>query len=215
MPGFRDLTGKRFGRWQVLELVGKRRDARHQFIWRCRCDCGTEKTVSGSTLKLGTSVSCGCYKRERSTTHGMDGTPTYKAWSAMLARCNNPKSKEYHNYGGRGIRVCEAWHKFEPFFADMGERPAGLSIDRIDNDGNYEPENCRWADWKQQNRNRRNNKMMEFRGERISLAELAERHGLGYRLVWRRIKRGLSAEEAVSQNNLRWGKSSPKHASEG
>jgi hypothetical protein len=146
----------------------------------------------------------------------MEGTPTYNAWAHMLDRCNNPNSMGYHLYGGRGIRVCEAWHKFEAFFADMGVKPDGLSLDRINNDGGYELGNCRWATLKQQNRNQRDTPMVDFGGKRISTAELAERHGLSRKLVLARIKRGLSAEEAVSLNKFsRWGTVSSKHVSEG
>lgn len=122
----------------------------------CRCDCGAEKTVAGNTLRLGDARSCGCLIVDTQTKHGMYGTPTYGSWSRMIARCTNPKSNRYKYYGGRDIKVCERWMLFVNFYADMGMRPSTKhSIDRIDNDGDYEPRNCRWATAKEQSANKR------------------------------------------------------------
>jgi hypothetical protein len=135
----------------------------------------------------------------------MEGTPTYRTWANMLTRCRNPKDKQYHRYGGRGIKVCERWESFSSFLADMGMRPDGKSLDRIDNEGNYEPGNCRWATVKQQSRNRTNTPRILFNGKMISTAELAELHGLPRRRILARIKRGLSVEEAIVPQKLgRW-----------
>ena len=163
-----DLVGRWFGWWLVLAIHPKRvRYGRHghavSVLWLCRCKCGTERVVFGSNLRQGLSTSCGCLKREktreRNTKHGHacrgKVTRAYTRWLGMLQRCSDPNHAAYCYYGARGISVCERWLKFENFYADMGDPPPGLSIDRIDNNGNYEPDNCEWATPLQQNHNRR------------------------------------------------------------
>ncbi len=156
-----NLVGERFGRLVVHQFV--RKDANWNTWWLCQCDCGGSKTVARYNLVTGNTSSCGCLqlasiKRVGASTkrHGMWNTPEYKAWQMLRHRCYNPKAAGYKNYGGRGIKVCERWQSFDAFIEDMGRRPApDLSIDRINNDGNYEPSNCRWATKKEQVINRR------------------------------------------------------------
>jgi len=149
-----DLTGKRFGRWAVIALHPERSRG-GQAMWACRCRCGTWRVVPGYNLRSGASRSCGCYRRERSTTHGLSDTRAYACWHNMLQRCFNPKHPSYSDYGGRGVGVHADWLSFENFFADMGDPPNGLSIERFNNDAGYQPNNCGWATPSMQVLNRR------------------------------------------------------------
>lgn len=151
--------GQRFGRLTVIEQTSIRK--RGQFLWRCTCDCGTERLIERSSLGNGNSTSCGCIRREkivaRCSRHGNavrgSHSRAWHSWRGMIERCTSPDHIAYSRYGGRGITVCERWRDFANFIADMGERPSNRSIDRINNDGNYEPGNCRWATQSEQNRN--------------------------------------------------------------
>jgi hypothetical protein len=154
-----DLTGRVFGRLTVEGFAGK--DRHHNRLWHCRCACGNSTVVRSRCLLMGSTRGCGCLQREfirqRNTTHGKSDLPEYQAWADLIQRCTNPNVEYYDCYGGRGISVCSRWlNSFEAFFEDMGSRPSPKhSIDRINNDGNYEPTNCRWATASQQNANKR------------------------------------------------------------
>lgn len=201
MPAFRDLAGYRFGRLSVLARAGH--DRHGKLLWRCRCSCGVEVIVQRQGLRSGDSKSCGCLKREldsrrRQVRQRVADRPEYRSWKAMRERCLKPSAISYPRYGARGIAVCNRWREsFVAFFADMGPRPAGTSLDRIDVGGNYEPGNCRWATRLEQARNRRNNRLVEFRGERIVLSALAERYGLTRRLLRDRLEHGWNVERAL------------------
>ena len=157
----KNIAGQRFGQLVAIEPTEKRSDER--IVWKCICDCGRIAYVSSSHLNSGDTKSCGCLRKKqceqtgkKNTKHGMFGTPVYNIWVSMIQRCENPKHKSYKNYGGRGIKVCERWHTFENFYADVGDPPKGKSFDRYpDNDGDYEPTNWRWANRHEQRVNSR------------------------------------------------------------
>jgi hypothetical protein len=175
-----NLAGRRFGRWFVVELHPKRvRYGESVFaFWCCRCDCGVERAVFGHSLRNGQSTSCGCSRQKpHFTKHGhcVNGirTRAYRCWRHMMERCYNPNHVSYPYYGARGISVCERWHEFVNFLADMGEPAEGQSIDRVDVNGNYEPSNCRWATASEQRRNQRPPKRKRRRAKVEDIAAYA------------------------------------------
>lgn len=192
-----NLQGKRFGMLLVLSREGSTRNGQGTApTWRALCDCGGEIVATGPNLKKGSTLSCGCLRQK----HGMFGTPEYSAWIRMIQRCTNPAVPNYPSYGGRGITVCVQWREnFTAFLADMGRRPApGYSLDRIDNNGNYEPSNCRWATAKQQARNKRTSHVLTVNGESLTLAAWTERLGAGQHTIRERLNRGWTAEAAAT-----------------
>lgn len=195
-----NLTGKRFGRLVVLELAeplnGKRR-------FKCLCDCGNIAIVFSSNLKRGNTTSCGCARVNKIVTlnkkHGMKGTKLYGIWMAMRSRCNNPNNKAFHRYGGRGIKCCQQWEEFSSFleWATANGYKEGLSLDRIDNDGPYAPENCRWATNEQQSTNTSKNVFLTYQGETKTLSQWCKVVGsYEARLSWR-YKQGWPVEEIL------------------
>ena len=194
-----DISGKSFGDLTVKSYAGRKvRTA----LWLCVCVCGTEKIVARDKLVSGKTVSCGC-KRYRKTqpaeTHGLSKAPEWVAWSGAKGRCFNPKNKRFPYYGGRGITMCDRWRDdFEAFFSDMGARPSSRhSLDRIDTDGNYSPDNCQWSTLDYQKKNRRVC-YVGFRGESVILSEIPRDSTVSLVLARARIARGWSAEDAVN-----------------
>lgn len=173
---FKDIEGKRYGRLTVMGFAGGR-------YWFCECDCGNVVKIYNGSLSSGATTSCGCYNTEliiqRRFKHGATSggiSPTYRSWTKLKHRCFNRNNIGYQDYGGRGITVCDRWKdSFENFLEDMGERPEGTSIDRIDNDGNYEPGNCRWATKKEQANNKRSNRYLTHDGKTLNLAQWSKK----------------------------------------
>ncbi len=173
--------------------------------WRVYgCECGTIKKLRTRDVRANKILSCGCLRKEKIAalrrSHGRQvDDPTYGSWAAMRSRCGNPANSQYHNYGGRGIVVCPQWSSFESFLHDMGERPTDTTLDRIDTDGPYSPDNCRWATDMEQRRNKRNNARILFGDKLITISELSEMANLPYSVVFNRIRRyGWTAQRAVS-----------------
>ena len=201
-----DLTGQVFGRLTVLGL--KSRGGGYgatRLYWNCRCECGALTTCLTHALRSGGSKSCGCLNldrvHERNKTHGKTGSIEYSVWISMKGRCTNPRSDCYDRYGGRGIKVCDRWlNSFENFLADMGPRPSlAYSIDRIDNNGNYEPGNCRWATMKAQGSNKRSNRLLEHNGLAMTISQWTAHLGFGRGLIPNRLKSGWSVERTLTE----------------
>lgn len=179
----KNIIGDRYGRLTVTEFFGVAKD-RHS-LWKCQCDCGAEIVAAGQNLKSGATQSCGCLRKEITKTqfskHGMSHSSIEYIRSGMVSRCSNPKHRAYHNYGGRGISVCTDWKENPQSFYEWAEKNGyekGLTLERIDNDGNYEPSNCKWATRKEQSRNKRTNHKIEFNGETLLMTEWDDKLGL-------------------------------------
>lgn len=203
MPAFKDLTGERFGMLTVLRHQGKACSlgGTPQHLWLCRCACGSEKVIRGASLRSGKSSSCGCKRHMRL---GHSRHPLYPTFTGIIQRCYNPKSVDYPNYGGRGIEVYREWRDCPERFIDyvraMGwDEGDSRSIDRIDNNGHYEPGNIRLADRFEQGRNKRSNVVIEFRGRSLTMAEWAEQMNIPYGRLQTRIFRGWPPERALTE----------------
>lgn len=195
-----DITGQKYGFLKVLAFAEMRF---RRAYWLCQCRCGTQKIISGLNMRNGTTQSCGCYAvsllTKRNTRHGMTKSKIYTIWASMLKRCDNPHDKEYHNYGGRGISVCEAWHTFEHFFNDVGHPPfLGASLDRRDNNQGYFPENVQWATIEQQASNRRNNHFITYNGETWTLSQWARKIHIAKSTLFRRLLADWPTEQALT-----------------
>lgn len=211
MPAFKDLTEMKFGKLKACKL--EKLNGKNHY-W-CKCDCGSYRLYKAANLtrSYGATRSCGCVRKEWDRKgsknpsykhgHGMKvdgkyGSPEHRVWRDMHRRCNSKSTGYYHRYGGRGIKVCERWHDFKAFLSDMGEKPEGMTIERIDNDGDYCPENCRWASRKEQARNTSTNRVENFWGESMCLSEAAEKYKVCTKALWYKLdKLGLSPEDAI------------------
>lgn len=198
---FKNLTGLKFNFFTVLG-PGKR-SRRGAFQWRCKCVCGNFRDLGTGEIKGRRVYSCGCKKRElkalRLRTHGMTGHRAYGIWRAMIQRCEYLKAKSFRRYGGRGIVVCEKWrNSFLDFLKDMGIPPKGLSLHRVNNNGNYEPGNCVWADDKTQCLSKSNNHLITFNGETKTITEWANEIGVKTRTMFARIRCGIPIEIALT-----------------
>ncbi len=193
------MLGKRFGK--LIVIFFSKKDRSHSY-WKCLCDCGATKIVTSNNLKRGRSTSCGCKRKETlsriSLTHGKSKSKIYLVWHAMHNRCYLKNHLHYHNYGNRGIKVHERWHIFENFYTDMGDCPQGLTLERIDNNGPYSKDNCRWATRKDQARNKRNNRLLLFKDTTRTLAEWSELSGVEYNCLTKRLNLGWSNEKALT-----------------
>ena len=201
MPKMIDLTNKRFGNLTVKSFVGIVGNNPHNY-WLCVCDCGQEKSIAGSNLRNGLIMSCGCLQKQQASEankkHGeSQKSKEYATWLGMRKRCNCVTSEDYPDYGGRGITVCERWDVFANFLEDMGRCPTGYSLDRIDVNKGYSPDNCRWADAKTQARNKTNTRWITYNGITKALCEWAELSGTKRTMIDKRIRRGWSIGEAI------------------
>lgn len=210
MGRFIDLSGKTYGNLKVIKRIGTAKNG--DSIWRCQCKCGNYHDVNASSLKSGNTKSCGCMAKEWRIAphlkHGKSKTRLYHVWHGMIQRCNNSEHKEFCNYGGRGITVCREWQGekgFEAFekwanengFDENAERSV-CTLDRVNVNGNYEPNNCRWVDMKAQSNNKRTNFLIEFNREKHTLSEWSRITGISRYAIKRRIKAGWSIEDSLS-----------------
>jgi hypothetical protein len=199
---FQDLTGRTFGKYAVIGFEG--RDKTGNRLWFCRCFCGNERIVRGASLTRGGSRSCGCWNSEliskAKTIHGKTDSSEYAIWTGIKARCYNIKNPSFMRYGGRGIKMCERWkNSFIDFLSDVGSKPERMSLDRKNNDGNYTPGNCRWATRREQSNNTRNNRFIEFRGTRKTIADWSRRLHVPDWIIPARIASGWSIKRALTQ----------------
>lgn len=201
MGKFIDLTGKKINQLMIMKRIYPN-NKNNCAMWKCKCECGQEIIVCSADLIRNHTKSCGCLRIKSATKHGMSYTSTYRIWHGMIQRCYNLNYHHYKDYGGRGVKVCPEWQEpngqgFLNFLEDMGERPSGKTLDRIDNEGDYCQKNCKWSTFKEQARNRRNNTMVTINRETKLLIELCEKLQIKYDIVLKRIEIGWSIEEAL------------------
>jgi hypothetical protein len=195
--------GDKYGWLTVIKEVEPRRYSREKSrVILCKCSCGNVKKVLLNSLRRKRTTSCGCFARMsakmRATTHGGSTSPSYTSWRAMKERCLNKKNKSYKYYGGRGVKVCDRWMKFENFYKDMGDRPENKTLDRIDNNGDYCPENCEWSTRREQCNNRRCNHFIKFKGKRQTISQWSKELGFKRNLIGRRLAMGWSIKKTLT-----------------
>jgi hypothetical protein len=203
-----DIIGKKFGKWIVTIRVANKYGTRTRYL--CECECGTKREVEGSSLRTGSSKSCGCVSTERISklrlTHGKTKTDIFVIWQGIKDRCYNEKGNHWNSHGKRGIKVYEEWihsfEKFELYIKTLGIRPEGYTLDRINNDGDYEPHNLRWASPRTQANNTRSNRIIEFKSKRMTMAEWAREINISYKTLATRLYDGWSIEKALSTPTL-------------
>lgn len=194
------LVGNKYGMLTIVECGEK---IRKKMLVKCLCDCGNTKNIILKYLIIGVTKSCGCLRNElsskRNKTHGLSYTTEYRTWKGMISRCNDNKNKRWKDYGGRGIKVCQEWlNSVDRFVEDMGKKPTGCQIDRINNDGNYEPSNCRWVTPKQNALNKRDTVIINFLGQSKPIEEWADKFNMKKSTLSNRLDRGWSIERAMT-----------------
>ena len=203
MAKVKNMVGQKFGRLTAIELLDKGKRGYHYLF---ACDCGNTKNICGSLVRTGKTLSCGCLRSEttakKNFVHGLVHTGAYQSWLAMKTRCTNPNQSAYKRYGGRGIGFDPSWKLFENFVADMGERPVGMTLERIDNSKGYCKSNCKWATSAEQSRNTRQNVMITHNGKTMCMTDWAKETGIPYPTIQDRVKRGLVAEQILGENNV-------------
>lgn len=195
-----DMTGKKYGNSIAIRHVGK--SSGRQYTWLFACACGEEYVAVGSEVRRGSINECPSCAAKRKlnsvTTHGKTKSPEYAIWTAMKSRCYNKNTIHYADYGGRGIKVCDKWkNSFENFFIDMGYKPNGMTIDRINNDGDYEPKNCKWASRLEQSNNKRNNRIITIEGESMTLSQWAKKYKVGESTIRKRLRYGKTGLDLI------------------
>jgi len=200
---YKNIIGQRFGRLKVVSFSHKDKSKKHSFFF-CKCDCGNEKVVCSDNLKKGDTKSCGCLQKEltgkRFTTHGMSRSSIYHRWQNMVNRCLKNSDPAYKNYGGRGITVCDRWLKFENFYEDTKKGyKKDLTLDRINNNENYEKSNCCWATRKEQQQNTRRTIKIEYKNQKMCLKDWSKKLGIKYECLWYRLNNGWDIERAFTK----------------
>jgi hypothetical protein len=198
---YKDITGQTFGKLKVVSVAYK---VNTKYCWNCICECGKAAIIEGNRLRSGKTKSCGCLRK---TQNGLSQSSIYNVWISMIHRCCNENSTGYKNYGARGISVCKRWiNSFEAFYEDMGNKPDGLTLDRIDVNGNYNKDNCRWATTKVQSNNRRNTVFIEAFGKKQLILEWSKEKNIKEATLRARLKYGWSPEKILTRKVTKWQK---------